>query len=174
MLGIDIVDLTDPKLGERDDRSLKLVQHPDDTLIDHDKIFWLLWSAKEAAFKCYRDTFPFSPTSIPIQISNEDGQMTFQSGDLSGIFEINGDHILAICSDDINTVAFNYYQSDKVIDSASIRNYIKEYFDEKATPISIGSDDLNLPMVLPANEPISISHHGHMAAFAYPKSILNV
>jgi phosphopantetheinyl transferase len=65
MLGIDIVDIKDPSFKERNSRTLDLISNPDDVSIEHPHIFWILWSAKEAAFKCKREPLNFAPKKNP-------------------------------------------------------------------------------------------------------------
>ena len=95
-LGIDIVDLHDPKIRDRSERSMKLIQHEDDQLIDHPHIFWLLWSAKEAIFKCEREPKNFSPTSISVQLADKEEGISFTTERFDGKVIITDEYILAI------------------------------------------------------------------------------
>lgn len=173
MLGIDIVDLNDPKLKERGPRSLKLIQHSQDQLIEDSNLFWILWAAKEAVFKCHREAINFSPSSIPIILKKMDDQIGFESDSFSGKVEITKDYILAICSDNLNAVEYQIIESDSVMLGDSTRNEIQEFFKSKNSQFEIGSDDLNLPVILPSKEPISISHHGRFGAFLFPTTLTN-
>lgn len=170
MLGIDIVDLQDPKLKERDERSLRFIKHPSDVIIEHHQIYWLLWSAKEAVFKCIREANNFSPTSIPVIMEEkEKGEICFQSDSLNGKIILSKNYIIAICSDNLDNIQFEVIESAAIVDSYSLRKDINDYF--KSQQIELGSDDLNLPILLPSKEPISISHHGNYGAFAFPSGI---
>ena len=170
-LGIDIVDLKDPQVQKRDERALKLVHNSEDQSIEHPLLYWLLWSAKEAVFKCYREAYNFTPTQIPIKLSEIDGDISFTSNELVGKIEISNDYVLAICSDDLEDVDHEVLNTDKIGTGAIVREAIVASFNDKKIKISIGSDDLNLPILLPSNQPISISHHYHWSAFAYPKML---
>lgn len=174
MLGIDIVDLSDTNLQERNERSLKLILCDQDQLIKHEMIFWLLWAAKEAVFKCHREALNFSPTSIPIRLYSEFDELRFSSGVFQGYLIVNSEFILAICSKDLDSIDYETIALEGGTNGNNLRSAIIEYFTKKKLNLEMGSDDLNLPILLPSKEPISISHHGKFGAFAYPKSILNV
>ena len=169
MLGIDIVDLNDPKLKERNERSLDLIKNPKDQMILHPQVYWLLWSAKEAVFKCLRETINFSPTSIPIQLEVENGEITFKSNTIEGEIRVTKDYILALCSDDLSQTQHKIIKKTTIIDGDMLRDEIKNHLANEQ--VEIGSDDLNLPILLPSKEAISISHHGNYGAFIYPTSI---
>lgn len=173
MLGIDIIDLTDPLLKERTKRSLELIQNAEDQTIEHPNLFWLLWSAKEAAFKCRREPLNFAPKSIPIKLSQIGEDIFFQSGELEGRIIQNENYILAICSDEMNEVNFEIFDEESKNWNGRIRELIVEFFGTNGAEYTIGSDELNLPTILPLNQPISVSHHGRFGAFAYPSSILS-
>lgn len=172
-LGIDIVDLNDHQLKKRDERAMKLVINSKDKTIEHPLLYWILWSAKEAIFKCYREAWNFSPTQIPVALSETDGVIFFSSKDLQGKIEISDSYILAICSDDLEMVEYEIINTDRKSNGTTIRENIISFFNAKNIDISIGSDDLNLPILLPNKDPISVSHHYHWSAFAYPKGLAN-
>lgn len=172
MLGIDIVDLKDPQLKKRNERALKLISNQKDKLTEHPNIYWLLWAAKEAVFKCRREAFNFSPTQIPVQFSVVEGEILFASKELLGKMKVTDSYILAVCSDEPEVVADKIFKTKEISGSNSVRQAIVDYFRDLGIDVSIGSDDLNLPVLLPSKEPISISHHNHWSAFAYPKTIV--
>ena len=165
MLGIDIVDLSDPQFKSRDKRSLKLILNKGDQLIEHEQIFWLLWCAKEAVFKCHREDIDFSPTSIPIQINNE---LEFNSGNSSGRIEIRSEYILAVCSDNLDNIQYEVVKDRKRVNSKNLREIISKFILNNNLGESLGSDSLGLPIILPSEQEISISHHGRFGAFAFP------
>ena len=173
MLGIDIVDLHDTNLKERDERSLNLILNEKDELMDHPDIFWLLWSAKEAIFKCHREAINYAPKSIPVQLSTEFDQITFRSGSLRGVIEVNSKYILSICSDDLDNTTHEVINATETMHGDRLREEIVKYFQTNDLQFEIGSDDLNLPVLLPSNTPISISHHGRWGAFIFPTSIMD-
>lgn len=167
-LGIDIVDLEDPQLKKRDERALRLILHPEDTQIQHPAIYWLLWTAKEAVFKCLREESYFSPTQIPIELVLDDDIITFSSKGFDGKIEVTDQYILAICSDRMDAVNFEAVRCKKICDSTNVRAYITNYFERRKASIRLGKDTLGLPILLPGSVPISLSHHGHWSAFVYP------
>ena len=171
MIGIDIVDLQDPQLKIRSSRSLRLISHPEDQLMEHPQSYWLLWAAKEAIFKCQREAINFSPKQISVQLSQNSGTISFTSGTLSGKLEICSAYVVAICAKELAHVAWEIVQTDGISTSDSVRNEIRTFFKGKDIEIEITSDPLNLPVLMPHNEPVSISHHRNWSAFAYPKSI---
>lgn len=173
MHGIDIVDLNDPKLKERDERSLKLILHEADNLIEHPAIFWVLWSAKEAVFKCNREAINFSPTSIQINLKVSDNQITFTSGSYSGIVLSTEDYILSVCSDQLSEVHHQVISTNELMDGSKLRDEVLAFFTKQHLDFEMGADDLNLPILLPAKEPISISHHGKWGAFIFPTSLMH-
>lgn len=170
-LGIDIVDLSDPQIQKRNQRTLKLVLNPEDQTIEHPLLFWILWSAKEAVFKCYREALNFSPTQISIKLAEIDGEISFTSKEFSGKIIISNSNILAICSDDLNAIEYEILETEKIGTGSMVKEHIATYFKEKDLDVVIGSDDLNLPVIEPGSVPISISHHHHWSAFAYPKTL---
>ena len=172
MLGIDIVDLKDPKLRERDDRSLDLIKNAGDELIDHPNPFWLLWSAKEAVFKCRREPINYSPSKIPIKLRKEGENIVFESDELKGEIHSTDEYILALCGD-LDQIDYQVFTKKNSNWSEGIRFMVIDFFREKGLDYHIGSDDLNLPVIEPARELISITHHGRYGAVAFPKSILS-
>lgn len=171
MLGIDIVDLKDPSFKERNDRTIDLIKNNEDVHIEHPHLFWILWSAKEAIFKYRREPINFSPTKIPVVVSNQDGDITFQSGNISGKVMIEDEYILSICGD-LSELEYHIFEKKDDTWSDGIRFMIIEYFRELGHDYHIGSDDLNLPIIEPSKNEISISHHGRYGAVAFPKSLL--
>lgn len=173
MLGIDIVDLKDQRTKERNVRSLRLIQHEKDTLINHPHIFWLLWAAKEAVYKSKRKDTDFSPTSIRIKIKRNGQGFSFQSEDMEGMFRITKNYIVAACSKNLELIDYQIFESNHPISPREIRKKIIDYFKRNDQVLIVGADELNIPILLPSKSPISISHHNDLGAFAYPKSVLN-
>ncbi|MEP0984694.1 4'-phosphopantetheinyl transferase superfamily protein [Ekhidna sp.] len=171
MIGIDIVDLEDPSFKERNARSLDLIKSKEDVLIEHKYLFWILWSAKEAVFKCRREPLNFAPTKIPIAIKEDENGITFSSNELSGKVILTDQYMIAICGN-MDEFDFHTFEKNNNNWSEGIRFMIIEFFRDHGQDYHIGSDDLNLPTIEPLNEIISISHHGRFGAVAYPKKLL--
>ncbi len=171
MLGIDIVDLKDPSFKERNDRTVDLIKNDEDVNIEHPNLFWILWSAKEAIFKCKREPINFSPTKIPVQLESDNGTIIFRSGGISGRVKIEEEYILSICGD-LNEIESYVFEKKDDNWSEGIRFMIIEHFRDLGHDYHIGSDDLNLPIIEPSKQEISISHHGRYGAVAFPKSLL--
>jgi phosphopantetheinyl transferase (holo-ACP synthase) len=170
MIGIDIVDLNDPLLKKRNDRSVALISSSEDKKINHPQIFWLLWAAKEAVFKTERTIKNFRPREIPITLSlDKHSNITFTSGKIKGQILVDDHHILAIANkkSDLDYFVLN----EKVNNwSSTIRQKITECFSEKGVSVSVSKSG-TLPL-LNDKLPLSITHHGDFAAFAYPNSFL--
>ncbi|MEO1256050.1 MAG: 4'-phosphopantetheinyl transferase superfamily protein [Bacteroidota bacterium] len=171
MVGIDIVDLNDPLLKERDQRMLNLVKNENDTIVDHPCLFWILWSAKEAIFKYHREPISFAPTKIPITLLKKGEVLTFESNNIKGKFEFGDEYLLAVCGD-FNEVTYQIFSKKNNDWRSGIREMIVEFFNEKGKEYSVGADDLNLPIIEPAKSAISISHHGRFGAVAFSSSLI--
>lgn len=162
MIGIDIIDLSDPLIKSRGKRSLQLILHKSDWYPKDTNSFWLLWAAKEAVFKCYRKTERFSPTDIPIKISYLSTQsFRFSSGNITGRLYQTRHYVLAYCGSN-GLPEYSLYFSSFKADSSFIRKKIKLQFPE----FEIVHDKNKLPLLSSLNIPLSISHHGQYAAFA--------
>lgn len=168
MLGIDIVDLKDKRTHERNNRSFRFIQHEKDHLIEHPDIFWLLWAAKEAIFKCKRELVDFSPKSIPVHIKSDHHELTFTSDVVNGKFVVNKDYLLAICSKvDFNRLSYQVFSTNKTMNSKLLREKTNSYFQGVVDDFAVGSDELNLPIALPSKQPISFTHHNSWGAVAF-------
>lgn len=170
-LGIDIVDLKDEKLRKRDDRALKLIINNADVLLLHKHIFWLLWAAKEAVFKCKRECNHFTPKDIPIVLSENEKSIIFKSNELEGSIHVNDECVMAIAAEKLSSVAYHVFENQVKSDSQNTRKAILDFFKNKKMNLEIGTDAHDLPVLLPSGEPITISHHGSWSAFAYPAHI---
>ncbi len=171
MLGIDIVDLKDPALKERNKRSLDLIKNDKDVYTDHPYLFWLLWSAKEAAFKYHREPINFAPTNIPIEININEKDIHFKSNNLSGKIIVEEEYIVAICGD-LDEIDYHVFEKKDKDWSSGIRKMIVDFFTSKGKEYTVGADELNLPLVEPVKSKISISHHGRYGAMAFSKSLI--
>ena len=163
MIGVDIVDLSDPLLKYRNHRALKLVTNPEDQLINHPQLFWILWCAKEAIFKSRRTTDPFIPTEVPIHLNEKSKKIYFTSNELIGEVIIRDKSILAWCHKRDQSPKIHAYHDQTLDWSNTIREKIRQTFKGQ---VSISSND-GIPIIDPGNIPISISHHGAFGAFAY-------
>ena len=103
---------------------------------------------------------------------DREGNLSFHSEELKGSFEITDHFILAVCAENLNAIDYQVLKSDPNMNSINVREEIIRFFTKKNKAVKIGSDDLNLPILLPSKSSISISHHNHLGAFAYPKSII--
>ncbi len=172
-LGIDIVDLNDPLLKKRDEKGLRLIIGEKDSLIAHPQIFWLLWTAKEAIYKCQRKKVDYQPKKIPVSVYQEDqDRFFFNSNGLNGLFEVHHDYILAVCAERLQNISYQVIKSEEIVTSSSIRTAILNLFSAYGLHASLGSDRLGLPIAEPSHALLSVSHHHHYGAFACPKRLL--
>ena len=147
--------------------------HPEDQVIEHPLLFWLLWSAKEATFKYDREPLNFAPTKIPIQIKKERNIFHFSSKSKIGQYYITENYVLAIAGDP-SKINFQLFDDDHPNWENGIRFMLIDNFREQGYDYHIGSDELNLPIVKPGNHPISVSHHGRFAVAAFPKTMSEI
>lgn len=149
-----------------------MISHQEDHPLEHPQLFWLLWCAKEAIFKAHRHPINFIAKDIPVKLKQENDFLLFAYGnELEGLFEVTDDYILAICSNHLDDYTYQISRKEKNITN-ELRSEINAFFDSRGQSIHVGSDDLNLPILLPGKDAISISHHGQYGAFAFPKSVL--
>lgn len=163
MIGIDIIDLSDPQLKKRTERTFRLIEHSADRYPVHDLAFWLLWTAKEAIFKCQRQPITFSPSQIPVQIKEKQAHVyTFQSGIILGQTLINPQLILSICGNQ-SLPEFRVFYHKQAATKEFVRVKIEQ---ELMKDQYLGADELGLPIIQPEQKTLSISHHHRYAAFA--------
>lgn len=169
MIGIDLVNLQDPLLKQRDDRALRLISNPNDHCPEHPLKFWLLWTAKEAIFKVHRQNQPFSPTAISVQITFDFDEILFSSKDISGKIIIESHLVIAICSINGVTPAYQVQKTEDPNLSLAVRIAIQQYFLNKhAQTVTVEQDTDDLPILSPLNLPVSFTHHSGFVGFCWP------
>ncbi len=166
MVGIDLVDLSDPNLKARSDRTIPLISHPEDVFEKNQ--FWLLWTAKEAIFKSYRTNRRFDPKQIPVLI--DPNALTFHSGKIMGKFVISENVIMAIAHHrEVNPIFKIYRRRLKFGESDDVRNQLAAHCKrEFGWDITIGIDADGLPIILSQNLIVSFTHHHNYIGFAIP------
>lgn len=160
MIGIDVVDMGDPLFKKRAD-AWRLIAHPDDS---PSLAFWQSWSAKEAVFKTFRKSQPFSPKTIPIQLL-PDGR--FSCGSIQGIWKRHKQYWLAIAFESEIPLHFVMDQVTKN-PSIEVREKLGEWFQQNSgIDTSIQADSQGLPILSHSKKPVSFSHHGRYLAAAF-------
>lgn len=168
MIGIDLVDLSDPLLRKRDAHALRLITHPDDAFPHGNHSFWYLWAAKESVFKAQRQLVRYDPKSIPIVFDTHLPD-TFASGSFQGKILHFDQLILAIAAENPDRVEFEYYLRKTANASVEIRDLISAYMRDRYQLVSnVEQDHLGLPVLQPLRLPVSIAHHAGYLAFAIP------
>ncbi|MFT4738374.1 MAG: hypothetical protein ACJAZM_001106 [Cyclobacteriaceae bacterium] len=173
MIGIDVIDLEDELMAERDQRASLLIKHPNDSKLDHPLAFWLLWTAKEALFKCQRTDTRYRPTDIPI-ILNTTGLIEngFRSEREVGYWEVFGDHIIAVAHPANLQLHVACIKDSTCPEwSKKVRDHLGDLLAKQS--LSVGASKQGLPIVKESKAPITLSHHRRFAAFAYPIETLN-
>lgn len=171
MIGVDIVDLTDPLLKKRNSRALGLISHPHDSCTfttSDEELFWLYWTAKEAVFKTFRKSAAFSPKSIPVAYHTfEDGKMYFDSNGKTlavGYTQLTKEHLLSVATfGAIASIRLRRYELGTSDHSRELRGK----FDK---PILSGLHGLPEVVVDGVNQPVSLSHHHRLGAVAWMES----
>lgn len=173
MIGIDLVNLRDPRLKNRDERSLRLISHPEDLYPESPNCFWWLWTAKEAVFKAQRiPNRSFAPKSIPIQIQISSEKILFRSQDFKGEIIEQEDLIIAICGKASIEVYWQYNRQNTSNASVDVRNQIDMYLSAIGCQLTVNTDTSGLPAIS-GDIPVAISHHAGYTAFAIPKTALH-
>lgn len=172
MIGVDIVDLTDPLLKKRNSRALGLISHPQDSCpfaTSDEELFWLYWTAKEAIFKAYRlpGGLPkaFSPKSIPVVYhAFEDGKMWFDSNGTppaTGYTQPAKEQLLSVAT--LGAIA-SVRVSQYVLGTSDHSQELRGKFDR---PIVSGQHGLPEVVIDEAHQPVSLSHHHRLGAVAW-------
>ena len=171
MIGIDIVDINDVLLHPRTSEHMRFIKakgdkYPED--LDPIRLYWIVWSAKEAIFKSKRQLKPFDPKLITITFLHD---FNFYSEQLSGSVEITSNYVVAIAAEKsmklLNKIWTNH---QKVYSKKAVRERIIAYF--KPLNVEFTFDENQLP-ILSVNEekkiPISLTHHGNYMGFCIEK-----
>lgn len=178
MVGIDIVDHSDPLLRTRDERAFRLIRHPEDVNTsppaDIEMNFWLFWAAKESVFKNHRDLKRFDPKVIPIQIMKQEGRYHFHSDKVRGTITQNHDFTLSVCTA-LSSLDQTYYQFFNFLgedQSLKIRELTSRYLsDTTDSEVKISSDDSGLPIAIFDSHPhkLTFTHHYRYMGFICEK-----
>ncbi|MFY0599797.1 MAG: 4-phosphopantetheinyl transferase family protein [Cyclobacteriaceae bacterium] len=177
MVGIDIVDHSDPLLRKRDERAFRLIRNQDDlhssNNLSLENLFWLYWSAKEATYKTHRKRVRFDPKKIPIQLRQEKNKYSFVSEQIEGFIIQNPHYTLAVCSKiDSKEFVFKIFNINTKDQSATIRSLMIENIKEETGFDAISnSDKMGLPYVeFNGKKHLStFTHHHSYVGFIYQK-----
>lgn len=173
MIGIDVVDLSDPLLRKRDKQHLRFILHPEDEPSSNEA-FWSLWAAKEAVFKSKRVIQKFNPKLIPIQFrkDNKRNKLHFSSGQkMEGFVKIGFDYVLSVAFRRPENVFYDIQINHTNNPSSEIRNFMERWYHKMfGTKVDIVSNSNELPMVQETDEVVSFSHHGRYMAFGLKKN----
>ncbi|MCP3982977.1 MAG: 4-phosphopantetheinyl transferase family protein [bacterium] len=189
MIGNDVVDLGDPEAQPAgrhprwDARVFSALEL--DALRKSgapDRLRWIFWAAKEAAYKVARKLdrrTVFSPPRFEVQLdATLRGHVSYPGGTLPVMVDEARNRLHAIASDEepgksemlVQVVAWD---GDAELASKALRARVRR---ELATHFELSAEDLEIdrigriPVVLAAGRPVdvdlSLSHHGGFVAFA--------
>lgn len=186
MLGNDVVDLGDPETADRHRRFDARVFHPTErALIDASptpaRTRWLLWAAKESAYKAARKADPrtvFTPSRFVVRVE-DGGHATVDAGNRAFRAEVaSGPHVVHVVAhalDDapggwcaaVTTCPPGVSPSDAVRRLAIAR--LAAHLDTAPDDLAIRRDG-RIPAVwiggIRSNADLSLAHHGRFVAFA--------
>jgi phosphopantetheinyl transferase (holo-ACP synthase) len=175
LIGIDIIDHSDPLLRKRDERSFRLIRHPldihPDTEISEEALFWHYWVAKEAVYKAKRALIRFDPKQIEIQLQLINDAWCFNSGSIHGSLIQNQRYTYGICAESTLTLdALNHeiFESTSKDQSAAIRALmIQSLKKQQKSDIRMNMDKNGLPMIEYDNQNhlATFTHHHHLMAY---------
>lgn len=172
MVGIDIIDLTDPLLKSRNTDTLRFISHPSDTIVgtgNPGSMFWSFWAAKESVFKARRRDVRFDPKVIPISLKRaHESRLEFVSDDYVGDVEIAPGYVIAKCSLNSHAVHFSWKRFSGADSRKAVRDFAAgEYGGMFGSTVTIGPIE-KMPFILPDRIPVSFSHHGSLIAYIFP------
>lgn len=177
VVGIDIVDHSDPLLHKRNARAFRLITNPADehslSNISEEQLFWLFWSAKESIYKTHRRLQRFDPKKIAVSINKSIERIEFQSDSIKGFFDQNEKYTLAVCGkiplDEVHHKIFNQKARDQ---SSTIRSLMAQTLTARTGHnVYHDQDKYGLPMVRINNQPklATFTHHHMFMGFICEK-----
>ncbi|WP_258103517.1 4'-phosphopantetheinyl transferase superfamily protein [Marinoscillum sp. MHG1-6] len=174
MIGIDVVDHSDPLLRPRNERSFRLISHPSDQhdatiTTDLENLFWLYWAAKEAIYKANRLPIRFAPKQIPVSITQKNGSISILSNDIQGFIDQNNRSTLCICWNKAisSTPWYQLFESIEKDQSLEVRKQLILFLMEKGIEGEMSKDWKGLPVVNYNGKAhlTTFTHHHKLAAF---------
>lgn len=185
MIGIDVVDFTDPLLKKRNRSHLRFICHPKDSFdkalctISESDLFWCYWVAKEAVFKCLGQQISFDPKSISIQVNQYTNHTNFKrfcftSGECSGYINLFDSYAMAIANRlEVQQIDYEIFAIDSREDeSIQVRQIaINRLQNNYRSGSNLSISRARPPKLLDQNKPhspkhISLTHHFGLAGFA--------
>lgn len=177
MVGNDIVDLNVAKTESNWKRKGyldKIYTLAEQDLItranDPDRMVWILWTMKEAAYKANNritSVREYAPSKIQCEIIQILDNIYYGKVQYSGR---NYNSKTTVCEDYIHTVALFETDDFSTINEINVRNYPKDYEqylkqNNYLAPLELlTKNKIGIPSILNVEEgsekPISISHHG--------------
>ncbi len=178
MIGVDVVDLSDPLLKPRTKAHFRFIAHPKDnlalTIATHGMqlAWWLYWSAKESVFKAYREYKSYKPSSIPIAFTLSDDEIVFESGAFKGFAKIDGSLLFSCCSNiPLEECHFEHFViPSEATDTYHVRIKAMQTARSLLQSESIKFTEDKIPTLSfrGKNLEVSLSHHGEFGAFGIP------
>lgn len=188
MVGNDVVDLADPEVQRGpahrrfDARVFALVERRAlCTSAEPNRLRWMLWAAKEAAYKLLKKHDPklvFSPARFIVTLHGSlSGQVVHEGSTLCVSLRAGGDALHAVAGDDAREaarvvsavgVASQPFDPSTAVRALLVRT-LAEGLGLPATAFRLGRR-ARIPTLeiagLPTPPDLSLSHHGRFVAFA--------
>lgn len=179
MIGNDIVDLNLAKTQSNWERKGFLEKLFTDeeqlTILNSENSFlqvWLLWSMKEAAYKCYTRQYQirfFNPKKLQCEvISSTKGIVKINQETYFTTSQITEDYIYTIAKKEYSKIVHQHIiQFDNPKNHGNrIREHLKNNYDKK---LKIVKTKVGVPQLILHNEvlpnSLSLTHHGNFGAY---------
>ncbi|MGB0523351.1 MAG: hypothetical protein ACPGJS_10355 [Flammeovirgaceae bacterium] len=176
MIGIDIIDRSDPKLRLKRESTLRFIKHKSDDYtaltVDINTLWYSVWCAKEAIFKVKRIHQPFDPHAIKLRFTVNAEAIYFTSDDIVGQLWISPRKLVSIAYYEGQAPHWHSFTIQCRNHQQCVREQLHQYC------LSHSLQDYTLaPARLPILEHsisnqkifVSFSHHYQLGAFALIK-----
>ena len=170
MIGIDVIDLTDPLLQNRKN-AMRFILHPEDCYPENAQSFWLLWAAKEAIFKAKRESLTFDPRRFPVEITPHKEKYGLQTDSFRGELFVTPNAILAVVNNkNSKKPVFEMLEAHDGASPMKVREALEQHLKKmKLIDTKVITSADRMSVLSHNNLPVSFSHHGRYMAFAYPE-----
>lgn len=176
MIGIDIIDHTDPLLKIRRKEDLRFISHLEDNIKciqsnDPNDIWRTIWAIKEAIFKSKRELVPFNPKAIVVTLQsvNHDNKYLFNSGNISGWVTIGAKSTIALAKYTQQEEVFETFSVNQKKHSLSVRDQLKQHLLQTDFELKEGEIPYLKNKKSEEIRAVSFTHHHELGGFAYLK-----
>lgn len=165
MIGIDIVDFTDPILKTRTSQEHRFIINTEDrslNIADHNLQFWVLWAIKEATFKAHGNLTRFDPKEIIVHFNGKSKAVSYLNGKRFNVkYEYTEKYTMAIAYTGNRNMIYAQFGVSNDLQEQKRKVRLEAQYSLK----QIGKQDaLTLDH---HHENLSFSHHHHLGAYAF-------